>query len=133
MEDHLLEIFCGHDTKEIMTKSLSTDMDMSPIWNPENTLELNKIPRFVRDKVKTFSLLIPLPPSIKKKCIINNTFIFPIFKLQHFPIVMYSCAFEHSNNNTFPLRCMDDMCTEIFLTILTCPDFIKCFDSVKEL
>ena len=50
MEDHLLEIFCGHDTKEIMTKSLSTDM--SPIWNPESRLELNKIPRFVRDEVK---------------------------------------------------------------------------------
>jgi light-independent protochlorophyllide reductase subunit B len=50
MEDHLLEIFCGHDMKEIMTKSLSTDM--SPIWNPESRLELNKIPRFVRDEVK---------------------------------------------------------------------------------
>jgi light-independent protochlorophyllide reductase subunit B len=50
MEDHLLETFCGHDTKEIMTKSLS--MDMSPIWNPESRLELNKIPRFVRDEVK---------------------------------------------------------------------------------
>jgi light-independent protochlorophyllide reductase subunit B len=50
MEDHLLEIFCGHDTKEIMTKSLSTDMSL--IWNPESRLELNKIPRFVRDKVK---------------------------------------------------------------------------------
>jgi light-independent protochlorophyllide reductase subunit B len=50
MEDHLLEIFCGHDTKEIMTKSLSTDM--SPIWNPESRLELNKIPRFFREEVK---------------------------------------------------------------------------------
>jgi light-independent protochlorophyllide reductase subunit B len=50
MEDHLLDIFFGHDTKEIMTKSLSTDM--SPIWNTESRLELNKIPHFVRDEVK---------------------------------------------------------------------------------
>jgi light-independent protochlorophyllide reductase subunit B len=49
MEDHLLDIFCGHDMKEIMTKSLS--MDMSPILNPESRLELNKIPRFFRDEV----------------------------------------------------------------------------------
>jgi light-independent protochlorophyllide reductase subunit B len=50
MEDHLLEIFCGHDMKEIMTKSLSTDMSL--IWNPESQVELNKIPRFFRDEVK---------------------------------------------------------------------------------
>ena len=34
MEDHLLDIFCVHDTKEIMTKSLSTDI--SPILDPES-------------------------------------------------------------------------------------------------
>ena len=28
MEDHLVEIFGGHDTKEVITKSLSTDIDL---------------------------------------------------------------------------------------------------------
>nr|YP_009240125.1 protochlorophyllide reductase subunit B [Sciadopitys verticillata]AMO00706.1 protochlorophyllide reductase subunit B [Sciadopitys verticillata]BAW34545.1 protochlorophyllide reductase subunit B [Sciadopitys verticillata]BCK60714.1 photochlorophyllide reductase subunit B [Sciadopitys verticillata] len=50
MEDHLLDLFGGHDTKEIMDKSLSTDIDL--IWNPESRLELSKIPRFVREKVE---------------------------------------------------------------------------------
>nr|BDW36624.1 light-independent protochlorophyllide reductase subunit B [Streblotrichum convolutum] len=50
MEDHLLEIFGGHDTKEVITKSLSTDTDLT--WNTESQLELNKIPGFVRGKIK---------------------------------------------------------------------------------
>nr|YP_009237957.1 protochlorophyllide reductase subunit B [Pseudomuriella schumacherensis]AMO01383.1 protochlorophyllide reductase subunit B [Pseudomuriella schumacherensis] len=50
MEDHLLEIFGGHDTKEVITKSLSTDSDLS--WAPDGLAELNKIPGFVRGKVK---------------------------------------------------------------------------------
>nr|YP_009942266.1 photochlorophyllide reductase subunit B [Haplocladium microphyllum]QOC71434.1 photochlorophyllide reductase subunit B [Haplocladium microphyllum] len=50
MEDHLLEIFGGHDTKEVITKSLSTDTDLT--WNHESQLELNKIPGFVRGKIK---------------------------------------------------------------------------------
>nr|YP_009629033.1 ChlB [Lewinskya incana]QBX99200.1 ChlB [Lewinskya incana] len=50
MEDHLLEIFGGHDTKEVITKSLSTDTDLT--WNQESQLELNKIPGFVRGKIK---------------------------------------------------------------------------------
>jgi light-independent protochlorophyllide reductase subunit B len=50
MEDHFLEIFGGHNTKEIITKSLSTDMDL--IWNYESQLELNKILGFVRGKIK---------------------------------------------------------------------------------
>jgi light-independent protochlorophyllide reductase subunit B len=50
MEDHLLEIFGGHDTKEVITKSLSTDTDLN--WNSESQLELNKIPGFVRGKIK---------------------------------------------------------------------------------
>ena len=50
MEDHLLEIFGGHDTKEVITKSLSTDTDLT--WNYESQLELNKIPGFVRGKIK---------------------------------------------------------------------------------
>nr|QYB18655.1 light-independent protochlorophyllide reductase subunit B [Conocephalum conicum]QYB18742.1 light-independent protochlorophyllide reductase subunit B [Conocephalum conicum] len=50
MEDHLLEIFGGHDTKEVITKSLSIDTDL--IWNAESQLELKKIPGFVRGKIK---------------------------------------------------------------------------------
>nr|YP_010045334.1 protochlorophyllide reductase ChlB subunit [Mnium marginatum]QPF96942.1 protochlorophyllide reductase ChlB subunit [Mnium marginatum] len=50
MEDHLLEIFGGHDTKEVITKSPSTDTDLT--WNYESQLELNKIPGFVRGKIK---------------------------------------------------------------------------------
>ena len=50
MEDHLLEIFGGHDTKEVITKSLSTDSGLS--WSADGLLELNKIPGFVRGKIK---------------------------------------------------------------------------------
>ena len=50
MEDHLLEIFGGHDTKEVITKTMSTDSDLN--WNNEATSELQKIPGFVRGKVK---------------------------------------------------------------------------------
>jgi len=50
MEDHLLEIFGGHDTKEVITKSLSTNTDLG--WNLESQSELNKIPGFVRGKIK---------------------------------------------------------------------------------
>ena len=50
MEDHLLEIFGGHDTKKVITESLSTDTDL--VWDSESQLELNKIPGFVRGKIK---------------------------------------------------------------------------------
>ena len=50
MEDHLLEIFGGHDTKEVITKSLSTQDSLS--WGPDGIAELSKIPGFVRGKVK---------------------------------------------------------------------------------
>ena len=50
MEDHLLEIFGGHDTKEVITKALSTDSDLT--WAPDGLAELNKIPGFVRGKIK---------------------------------------------------------------------------------
>lgn len=50
MEDHLLEIFGGHDTKEVITKGISADSDLN--WNGEAKAELNKIPGFVRGKVK---------------------------------------------------------------------------------
>lgn len=50
MEDHLLEIFGGHDTKEVITKSLSTDSVL--VWAPDALNELQKIPGFVRGKIK---------------------------------------------------------------------------------
>jgi light-independent protochlorophyllide reductase subunit B len=50
MEDHLLEIFGGHDTKEVITKGISADSDLN--WDKEATTELAKIPGFVRGKVK---------------------------------------------------------------------------------
>jgi len=50
MEDHLLEIFGGHDTKEVITRGISADSDMN--WSKDGTAELNKIPGFVRGKVK---------------------------------------------------------------------------------
>ncbi|MFM2304746.1 MAG: hypothetical protein RLZZ135_2158 [Cyanobacteriota bacterium] len=50
MEDHLLEIFGGHDTKEVITKGMSADSDLG--WNKEAQAELNKVPGFVRGKVK---------------------------------------------------------------------------------
>ncbi len=50
MEDHLLEIFGGHDTKEVITKSLSTHSDL--IWTTDALTELQRIPGFVRGKIK---------------------------------------------------------------------------------
>lgn len=50
MEDHLLEIFGGHDTKEVIHKGMSADSDLN--WNKEAQTELNKVPGFVRGKVK---------------------------------------------------------------------------------
>jgi len=41
MEDHLLEIFGGHDTKEVITKGISADSDLG--WNKEAQAELNKV------------------------------------------------------------------------------------------
>ena len=50
MEDHLLEIFGGHDVKTVITKSLSTDSSLN--WSTGALAELNKIPGFVRNRVK---------------------------------------------------------------------------------
>ena len=50
MEAHLLEIFGGHDTNKVITKEIFTHSDLN--WNKEAQAELNKIPSFVRDKVK---------------------------------------------------------------------------------
>ena len=48
MEDHLLEVFGGHDVQTVITENLSTDL----IWTSEAQIELQKIPNFVRNKVK---------------------------------------------------------------------------------
>lgn len=50
MEDHLLEIFGGHDTKEVITKTVSADTDLN--WTKDGLAELNRVPGFVRGKVK---------------------------------------------------------------------------------
>jgi light-independent protochlorophyllide reductase subunit B len=50
MEDHLLEIFNGHDNKEVVTRSYSSDSEFT--WTKEALSELSKVPGFVRSKVK---------------------------------------------------------------------------------
>nr|YP_009518912.1 Protochlorophyllide reductase subunit B [Boodleopsis pusilla]AYC64806.1 Protochlorophyllide reductase subunit B [Boodleopsis pusilla] len=50
MEDHLLEIFGGHDVKTVITKNLSTDHHFT--WQPSAINELQKIPGFVRNRIK---------------------------------------------------------------------------------
>jgi light-independent protochlorophyllide reductase subunit B len=50
MEDHLLEIFGGHDTKEVITKEVAADSDLN--WHKDAMAELQKVPGFVRGKVK---------------------------------------------------------------------------------
>jgi light-independent protochlorophyllide reductase subunit B len=50
MEDHLLEIFNGHDNKEVVTRSYSSENDFQ--WTKEALSELSKVPGFVRAKVK---------------------------------------------------------------------------------
>jgi light-independent protochlorophyllide reductase subunit B len=50
MEDHLLEIFGGHDTKEILEPTVFETEALS--WSLEAQTELSKIPGFVRNKIK---------------------------------------------------------------------------------
>nr|YP_009519523.1 Protochlorophyllide reductase subunit B [Udotea argentea]AYC65547.1 Protochlorophyllide reductase subunit B [Udotea argentea] len=50
MEDHLLEIFGGHDVKTVITKNLSTDENLT--WNLQAQTELQKIPGFIRNRIK---------------------------------------------------------------------------------
>lgn len=50
MEDHLLDIFGGHDTKEVISKGLSSADGVA--WAPDGVAELAKIPGFVRSKIK---------------------------------------------------------------------------------
>jgi light-independent protochlorophyllide reductase subunit B len=50
MEEHLLEIFGGHDTKEVINTSLSSETGVE--WTSDGLKELNQVPGFVRNKVK---------------------------------------------------------------------------------
>jgi len=50
MEDHLLEIFGGHDTRDVINQTLSSEEDIE--WSKDAILELQKIPGFVRGKIK---------------------------------------------------------------------------------
>nr|YP_007947807.1 photochlorophyllide reductase subunit B [Neoporphyra haitanensis]AGG37056.1 photochlorophyllide reductase subunit B [Neoporphyra haitanensis] len=50
MEDHLLEIFGGHDTTEALSVGISAVDSIN--WSQEAQKELSKIPGFVRGKVK---------------------------------------------------------------------------------
>lgn len=50
MEDHLLELFGGHDTTTALTNTLSAENQLR--WSKEALLELGKIPGFVRGKIK---------------------------------------------------------------------------------
>ena len=50
MEDHLLEIFGGHDTKEILTKEVSNSAELE--WTADGLTELKRVPGFVRGKVR---------------------------------------------------------------------------------
>ena len=50
MEDHLLEIFGGHDTKELNT--IMVDENKNLEWSTEAQAELLRIPGFARTKVK---------------------------------------------------------------------------------
>jgi light-independent protochlorophyllide reductase subunit B len=53
MEDHLLEIFNGHDTKEIQKNENSFQSSNDSLqWSKEALEELSRIPGFVRGKVK---------------------------------------------------------------------------------
>ena len=50
MEDHLLELFGGHDTTDALTGTLSVENQLR--WSKEALQELGKIPGFVRGKIK---------------------------------------------------------------------------------
>lgn len=69
MEDHLLEIFGGHDTRDTInnTLSLKDETNKSSIeWTEEAKNELLKIPGFVRNKVKKNTEKFALENNITK-------------------------------------------------------------------
>ncbi|KAH7425872.1 hypothetical protein KP509_11G075200 [Ceratopteris richardii] len=51
MEDHLLDVFGGHDTKEVNIKSVSIEKN-NIHWSYDAESELKKIPGFVKGKIK---------------------------------------------------------------------------------
>jgi light-independent protochlorophyllide reductase subunit B len=54
MEDHLLELFGGHDTIDSKTygSSITSQDEKQVLWSLEAKQELSRIPRFIRGKVK---------------------------------------------------------------------------------
>ncbi|MEY3067500.1 MAG: hypothetical protein RLZZ532_4292 [Cyanobacteriota bacterium] len=50
MEDHLIELFGGHDTTEALRTTLSAEGNI--VWTLDAERELQKIPGFVRGKIK---------------------------------------------------------------------------------
>jgi light-independent protochlorophyllide reductase subunit B len=50
MEDHLLDLFGGHDTTQALANTLSIEAELN--WSDEAKKELSKIPGFIRGKVK---------------------------------------------------------------------------------
>ena len=54
MEDHLLELFGGHDTIDNRTygSSIKSQDEKQVFWSLEAKQELSRIPRFIRGKVK---------------------------------------------------------------------------------
>jgi len=64
MEDHLLELFGGHDTTEAVSNTLASSLDLS--WSKEAQQELQKIPGFVRGKVKRNTEKFALERSVKE-------------------------------------------------------------------
>jgi len=52
MEDHLLEIFGGHDTKELINPSLEENNNVDIKWTIEAQQELNRVPKYIRGKIK---------------------------------------------------------------------------------
>jgi len=53
MEDHLIEIFGGHDTKEVASDGYTNVATEDSVpWSQDGLAELNKIPGFVRGKIK---------------------------------------------------------------------------------
>lgn len=63
MEDHLLEIFGGHDTN---TDLVEGDSEFEITWDKESLLELKKIPGFVRGKIKRNTEKYAVENNIKK-------------------------------------------------------------------
>jgi light-independent protochlorophyllide reductase subunit B len=64
MEDHLLELFGGHDLSETSSKEVMESSNYE--WSEEAKDELKKVPGFVRNKVKTNTERFSAANNIKK-------------------------------------------------------------------